>query len=201
MIYQVTLGGPRAPKIRGACDPSMSLMRLLGPQVAFQDRLGAYFWSSKFDLDFFTAILLHLVGFYDCFGLDFGGVRPRKSLIFIERVVIFEVFLNSYLAMVWGLLRWPLGPFGGSLGTLFGPFWRVLGPLGAILGSSWGLLLEFLRASWAAKRPRCFQDGPRSLQKAPKHSPKASKMTSQTSPRGFLEAFNGCQERVRKTTD
>ena len=64
-------------------------MGLLGPQVAFQDRLGAYFWSSKFDLDLFTAILLHLVGFYDCFGLDFGGGRPQKSLIFIQKFVFF----------------------------------------------------------------------------------------------------------------
>ena len=64
-------------------------MRLLGLKMGLRDGFGAYFWSSKFDLDFFTAILLHLVGFYDSFGLDFGGVRPRKSLIFIEKVVIF----------------------------------------------------------------------------------------------------------------
>ena len=100
--------------------------------MAFQDRLGAYFWSSKFDLDFFANILLHFACFCDCFGLDFGGVRPPKSLIFIERVVIFEVFLNFYLNVVLGFFGWLLGPFGGSLGTLFAPFGGVLGPPGAI---------------------------------------------------------------------
>ena len=98
-------------------------MRLLGPQVAFLDRLGAYFWSLKFDLDFFTCILLYLVGFCDGFVLDFDEVRPLKSLIFIEKVVIFEVFLNFYLNVVLGLFGWLLGPFGG----LLGPFWLPFG--------------------------------------------------------------------------
>ena len=185
MIYQVTLGGPRAPNITFPVLAPMSLVRLLGPQVAFRDGLGAYFWSSKFDLDFFTAILLYFLGFHDCFGLDFGGGRPKKSLIFIVRVVIFEVFLNFNLNVVFGLFGGLLGPFRDSLGTLFAPFWGVLGPPGAILRSSWGLLLEFLKASWAAKRPRCLQDSPRSLQKSPKRSPKASKRR----PRRLQKAF------------
>ena len=75
-MYEITLGGARAPKTTGLGEGPMLIMGLLGPQVVFQDRLGAYFWSSKFDLDFFTAILLYLVGFYDCFGLDFGGCDP-----------------------------------------------------------------------------------------------------------------------------
>ena len=163
----------------------MSTMAFWGLQVAFQDRLGAYFWSSKFALDFFTAILLYFLGFYDGFGLDFGGGATPKNIDFHEKIVIFEVFLNFNLNVVFGLFGWPLGPFEGSLGTLFAPFWGVLGPPGAILRSSWGLLLEFLRASWAAKRPRCLQDGPRSLQKPPKRSPKASKRR----PRRLQEAF------------
>ena len=72
----------------------MWIIRLLGLKMGLRDGLGAYFWSSKFDLDFFNAILLYFV-VCDCFGLDFGGGRHQKSLIFIKKVVIFEAFAVS----------------------------------------------------------------------------------------------------------
>ena len=53
-------------------------VRLLGPQVAFQDGLGAHFWSFYFDIDFFTAILLSCFGFCHCLGLGLGGWDPKN---------------------------------------------------------------------------------------------------------------------------
>ena len=156
--------------------------------MRLRDRLGAYFgWSLSVVV--FIANLSHFVAFCASLGLIWGGLRPPKSLIFIERVVIFEVFRIFDLDVVWGLFRWPLGPSWGSPGTLLAAFWGLLGPLGAVLGSSWGLLWEFLGASWATKRPRCSQDGPKSPQKAPKGSPKASKRP----PERLQEAFSRLQ--------
>ena len=74
------------------------------------------------------------------------GLVPQKTLIFIERVGIFEVFRIFHLNVIWGVFGWPLGPSWGSLGTLLAAFWGLLGPLGAVLGSSWGLLQKFLTA-------------------------------------------------------
>ena len=119
-------------------------------------------------------------------GLILGALWLSKSLIFLQSVVNFKVFLIFILYVVWGLLWWPLGPSWEPPGTLLAAFWGLLGPLGAVLGSSWGLLWEFLEASWAIKRPRCPQEGPKSPHKAPKGSLKASKRP----PERLQEAFS-----------
>ena len=75
------------------------------------------------------------------------GWKPPKSLIFIERVVIFEVFRIFHLNVIWGVFGWPLGPSWGSLGTPVATFWGLLGPLGAYLGSFWDILWEIWGAS------------------------------------------------------
>ena len=70
----------------------------------------------------------------------FEGLRHLKSLIFIERVSIFKVFLLFIFDVFWGVFGGPLGPSWGSLGTLLAALWGLLGPswgsLGAFFGNS-----------------------------------------------------------------
>ena len=53
----------------------MWTMALLGLQVRLRNGLGAYFWSLKLDLDFFTAILG--VFFMTVWGAIWGGWTPK----------------------------------------------------------------------------------------------------------------------------
>ena len=59
-------------------------MRLLGLQVPFRNGLGEYFWSSLFDVDVLTAILIIFFNVFTSFNSILEGLRPRKSLIFME---------------------------------------------------------------------------------------------------------------------
>ena len=88
-----------------------------------------------------------IVLFLTPLGSIFEGLGPSKSLIFIEKVVIFEVFQLFIFNVFWVLFWEPLGPSWGSLGTLLAAFWGLLGLLGGISGSSWELPWEFLGAS------------------------------------------------------
>ena len=54
-------------------------MGLLGPEVAFQDRLGAYFWSSKFDLGASSGLLVAFNPFFDRFWLPKGS--PKTDIL------------------------------------------------------------------------------------------------------------------------
>ena len=174
MIYQSTLGGPTGPKTTPLEPPPMIPVAFFSLKLALQDRFGAYFWSSQFDLDFFTNILLHFVGFCDCFGLDFGGVRPPKSLIFIEKVVIFEVFevlrSNALFVAFWKPLGLNFGAFPSLLGRLWGHF---SGPKATTPKSP----PHFLRVPAS----KCAPD----LPKVPKRSPRTPQKCQNGPPNAF----------------
>ena len=72
MIYQNTLGGPRAQNIRGLAGD----VGLLGLQVRLRDGLGAYFWSSLSVVDVFIDIFFKLFAFCASLGLFLGGSGP-----------------------------------------------------------------------------------------------------------------------------
>ena len=68
MIYQSTLGGPRAPNVTFPVGGSMSAVGLLGSQVRLRDALGAYFGCSLVVVEVFIAILSSFFTFLDYLG-------------------------------------------------------------------------------------------------------------------------------------
>ena len=102
----------------------MLLIRLWGLQMPLRNGFGAYFWCSLFDVDVFTAMLLYFYRFLTSLGSIFGGLGPPESFIFIERVVILEVFV--FLLLI--LFFCPFGQF-------WVVFWMLLGSLG-VLGAA-----------------------------------------------------------------
>ena len=99
--------------------------------------------------------------------------NDRKSFIFIDPVEVFNdfVFLSCSLSCFW-------------IFNDFWSFWNLpthqkevhrscFSPFGGALGAIWGRPWEFLRVSWATKRPRCPQESPRPPQEAPRPPQKA----------------------------
>ena len=129
------------------------------------------------------------------FGTRFGGVGApqiidfRKIPTFFQFSFFFTLMCFRVCVASWAFLGVSWNPFGALLG--------VLEPLWAILGFSWDLLWEFLKASWAAKPPRCPQDDP----KRPKRLPKAIQEIPQAPPGGHPEAIKGFQEPVQRTPE
>ena len=79
-----------------------------------------------------TAILPSFFNFLTGLPSILEGLGPQKTLIFIERVIIFEVFRIFHLNVIWGLFGWPLGPSWGLLGLLaaiWGPSWALWVPM------------------------------------------------------------------------
>ena len=120
---------------------------------------------------------------------------PRKTLIFIEIVIIFEVFRILHLNVIWGVFGWPLGPSWGSLGTLLAAFLVVLGPLGELLGSLWGFHDDFS----GDKAPKMSPRRPKEPPEASKRPPKGLQKTPQTPPRDLPEALKIFQEAFQRT--
>ena len=92
----------------------------------------------------------------------------------------------AFWGVSWDLFRTLWGRLGASRGHIK----ELLGPPLAILGGILG-----------GQAPKMPPRKPKEPPKAPKTLPKGLQKTSQTSPRAFLEAPNGFQERVKKTTD
>ena len=161
----------------------MSTMGLLGSQVAFQDRLGAYFSWSLSGVHVFISLCWLFFKFL-CYFLIFSFVfYDRKSFIFIDPVEVFNDFV---------ILSCSLSCF--CIFTDFWSFWDLprhqkevhrscFSPFGGALGAIWGRPWEFLRVSWATKRPRCPQESPRPPQEAPR-PPQKAPQTSQNLQNG-----------------
>ena len=71
--------------------------------------------------------------FCDRFGHFFLIFQNQKSLIFIERVVVFEVFVVFTCDVTFVVFLWPLGASWGSLGRLLEASWRHLGASAGVL--------------------------------------------------------------------
>ena len=124
----------------------------------------------------------------DRFGLIFDSFRDQKSLIFIERVVIFEVFAVFTCDVTFVVFLWPLGASWGSLGPPFGGSWRPSGASWARLGGASGTSLGFLEGILAAKAPkmppRTPKTPPGGLPDPPGGLPEAPPEASRRPPRG-----------------
>ena len=77
--------------------------------MRLRDGLGAYFGCSLVVVEVFIAILSYVQLFLMVLVNFLGGGTPH-IIDFIEKVIIFEVFLIFVLSVVLGLFRWPLGP-------------------------------------------------------------------------------------------
>ena len=115
-------------------------------------------------------------------------------MIFIE----LSSFLRFLLFRLVMLLLWCFNGLLGPLGGLWGLVWEAFGDhlwsLGVVLGEVSGRPWEFLRASWAPKRPRCPQKPQTRLPEASQTPPDASQTTPEASQRHPQRHPGGLQE-------
>ena len=126
----------------------MMIIGPLGSQVPLRDGLGAYFWWSLSVVDVFVAL---------CW-------------LFFQFLWYFLIFLSCFCIFIGFWSFWALPRHQKEVHrSCFSPF-------GSVLGAIWGRPWEFLRVSWATKRPRCPQESPR----PPQEAPRPPQMTPQT---------------------
>ena len=85
LIHQVTLGGPRSPKISPLVGASKSIMRLLDLQMGLRDGVGAYFWWSSSAVDVFTYIFSEFDAFF-VYSPNKGGTTGGGFLLVLYRI-------------------------------------------------------------------------------------------------------------------
>ena len=109
-------------------------------------------------------------------------------MIFIKRVINFEVFAVLTCDVILLLFLWPLGaswgPLGPPLGGLWGPSGASWGRLGGDFGASLGILEGFLGALAPKMPPRAPKTPPGGLPDTPGGLPEAPLRR----PRGLPEA-------------
>ena len=126
---------------------------------------------------FSTGYSLYFPIFYDFLSF-FSIFYDTKSLIFIDPVEVFNDFVilscsSSCFCIIIGF--WSFWDFPRHQKEVHRSRFP---PFGSVLGGIWGRLWEYLRDSWATKRPRCPQDSPRPPQKAPRPPQKAPRTPS-----------------------
>ena len=193
MIYQITLGGPRGPKIRSAVGASMSIMRLLGLKMGLRDGLGTHVCSSELCLDVIFVISSHFGSFFCKKWPNFIDFNASKPSISLERVVKIEVFIIFILTCLFISFYWPLGPHSKSLGLLFAAIWGPLGlswpPLGGTcdaLSGIWEVFFQHLVPNVPPGRspspPGVHKRPPETPQKSPE-GPQSHPKSSQKNPK------------------